>query len=168
MTKQVLIKKISRGFTLVELLVYMALMSIFLLVLLDIFTTTLNFKLSSESSSAISQDASYVLAKLSYDINNAESITTPAPGVTGSTLQLVTGGVSSTFSLSNGNLVKTIGGVSMSLNSLDTGFDSITFKNIGNAGGKPTVQIVFTIRGNIILAGGGTETKVINTTVGVR
>lgn len=39
--------KTNKGFTLVELLVYMGLLGIFLMVLLDIFVTTLNIKLGS-------------------------------------------------------------------------------------------------------------------------
>ena len=156
-----------KGFSLVELLVYMALMSIFLVVLLDVFTTTLNTRLSSESTSAISQDSRYILAKLAYDVNNADSVTAPALGVTGTTLQIVSSGQTSTYALSSGNLIKTSGSTSMSLNGKDTSLDNISFKNIGNAGGKPTIQVVYTLRSRIIQAK-GTETQTVNTTVGTR
>lgn len=156
-----------KGFTLVELLIYMALMSIFLLALLDIFTSTLNSKLSSESTSGLNQDSRYILAKLAYDVNNADSVALPTLGVTGASLQLIRTGVTSTYASASGNLVLTQGGVAMSLNGLDTGLDSLSFRNIGNPGGKPTIQVIYTLRSKIILPG-GTATASVNTTVGTR
>ena len=120
-----------RGFTIVELLIYMSLMGIFLIVLLDIFTTTINSKLASESTSALNMDSRYILSKFTYDINNADSVTVPVLGVTGSTLQLVNGGVTYTYASNSGNLTKTSGGVEMNLNGLDTELNSLSFKNIG-------------------------------------
>jgi len=160
--------KKQKGFTLVELLIYMALMSIFILVLLDVFTTTLNTKLASESTSGISQDSRYILSKLSYEINNADIITSPPLGSTSASLQLTASGSASTYGISSGNLVKTTGGVSMSLNGTDTMLDAISFKNLGNAGGKPTIQVIYTVRSKIIVQGGGTQTQTVNTTVGTR
>ena len=156
------------GFTIVELLIYMGLMAIFITVLLGIFTAALKTKLSSQSTSAISQDSRYILSKLSYDVNNADSVTSPALGVTGDSLQIVTLGSTGTYSLHNGNLVKTTGGVSANLNGIDTRLDSISFKNIGNPGGKPTIQVIYTLRSKIIIQGGGTEAQTINTTIGTR
>lgn len=77
-------------------------------------------------------------------------------------------GFANTYSLSDGNLVKTVDGVSMNLNGTDTQIDSISFKNIGNTDGKPTIQIIYTIRSKIIIQGGRTETQTINTTIGTR
>jgi type II secretory pathway pseudopilin PulG len=160
--------KLIGGFSLVELLIYMALMSIFLVVLLDIFTTTLNIKLASESTSALSSDSRYILSKLSYDINNADTIVYPSLGMAGASLQLTTSGSTVSYALGSGNLVKTVDGVSMNLNSIDTELDSISFKNIGSPGGKPTIQIVYTVRSKIVVQGRGTESQTINTTIGTR
>jgi hypothetical protein len=157
-----------RGFTIVELLIYMGLMAIFITVLLGIFTAALKTKLATQSTSSISQDSRYILSKLSYDVNNADSITSPALGVTSDSLQIVTSGSTGTYSLNNGNLVKTSGGISANLNGNDTQLDSISFKNIGNSGGKPTIQVIYTVRSKIIIQGGGTETQTINTTIGTR
>ena len=159
--------KIKNGFTLVELLVYMALMGMFLVVLLEIFTLTISTKLSSQSTSSLAYDGRYILSKLSYEIKHADSVLIPSLGVTASTLQLVSGGVASTYSLSSGNLIKTTAGNSQSLNGLDTNIDTITFKNIGNSGGKPTIQINYVISSKILVSGGN-QTQTISTTVGLR
>jgi Tfp pilus assembly protein PilW len=156
------------GFTIVELLIYMGLMAIFITVLLGIFTAALKTKLTTQSTSNISQDSRYILSKLSYDINNADSVTSPILGATNDSLQIVTSGSVSTYAINGGNLVKTADGVSANLNGMDTQLDSISFKNIGNPGGKPTIQIVYTVRSKIIIQGGGTETQTINTTIGTR
>jgi hypothetical protein len=89
-------------------------------------------------------------------------------GATSASLQIVTSGSASTYALNSGNLVKTSGGVSMNLNGIDTQLDSISFKNIGNPDGKPTIQVVYIVRSKIIVQGGGTEAQTINTTVGTR
>jgi type II secretory pathway pseudopilin PulG len=160
-------KKIQKGFSIVELLIYMALMSIFLLVLLDVFVTTLNVKLSSESTSAMSFDTRYIFSKLSHDIQNADSIVTPVLGETTSSLQFVSSGATVAYSLNGNNLERSVGGVSMSLNGTDTQVDSISFKNIGVGGGKPTIQINYIVRSKIVVSG-GTQTQTINTTIGTR
>jgi Tfp pilus assembly protein PilV len=156
------------GFTIVELLIYMGLMAIFITVLLGIFTAALKTKLTTQSTSNISQDSRYILSKLSYDINNADSVTSPILGATNDSLQIVTSGSVSTYAINGGNLVKTADGVSANLNGMDTQLDSISFKNIGNPGGKPTIQVIYTVRSKIIIQGGGTETQTINTTIGTR
>lgn len=157
----------QKGVTITELLIYLGLMSIFFMVLLDIFTTTLKTKLSSESTSAVNQDSRYILSKLSYDVNNTDSVASPARGSEGSTLQLVKGGVSSTYSISSGDLVLTTAGIPMKLNSLETSLDSISFKNLGNPGGKPTIQVVYTVRSKVVLSGAN-KTQSVDTTVGLR
>lgn len=156
-----------KGFTIVELLIYMSLMGIFLIVLLDIFTTTINSKLSGESTSVLNQDSRYILSKLSYDINNADSVVSPALGVTSSSLQTVQDGITYTYASSSGNFVKTASGVTMSLNGTDTYLDDLTFKNIGNVGGKSTIQINYTLHSKITVFN-GTSTQTTNTTVGLR
>lgn len=159
----------QKGTTVVELLVYLALLSIFLLVLLDIFTTTLDFKLQTESSSALNQDARYILAKLSYDLYNSDGITVPATlGSTSGTLQISSGGTANTYALdSDNNLIVTRGGVSTKMNGLDTKILNISFKRLGTPGEKPTIQVLFTIESKIEIKG-GSKTQDIQTTLGLR
>lgn len=162
-----IIKKLRQGFTIIELIVYMGLMGIFMVVLLEIFTLTLNTKLSSQSTSSIAYDGRYILSKLAYEIGNADSVVAPLLGSTSTSLQIVQSGVVSTYALDSGNLVKTTSGVSANLNGLDTSLNSLTFKNIGNSGGKPTIQITYNIESKIFVSGGN-ESQTITTTVGTR
>jgi len=142
----------SKGFTIVELIIYMALLTGFLLVLLDIFTTTLNFKLQSESTSALNQDARFILGSLNYNVYNAGSASVPSS----SKLSLDSG--ARVYELSSGDLLLN----SVKLNSLDTKVDSISFTKIGT-----TIRISYTLE-SLIVPPGAARTQTINTTLGLR
>ncbi len=144
--------KIHNGFTVVELLIYMALLTIFLLVLLDLFTTTLNFKLQSEATSALNQDSRSILGNLNYNIYNSGTATV----VSSSKLSLDSG--TKVYELSGNDLLLN----SVKLNSLDTKVDNITFTKIGQ-----TIRISFTLE-SLITTNGGPRTQTINTTLGLR
>lgn len=94
--------KISHGVTIIELLIYLALLTLFLTVLLDVFVTTLNFKLQSESTSALNQDARYIFERLSYDVYNSDSFAVPSA----SELDLTFGGNTVKYTVNSGNLVR--------------------------------------------------------------
>jgi hypothetical protein len=147
--------KMQKGVTIVELLVYICLLSIFMLVLVDVFVTILNSKLETESISTLNQDTRYIYSRLAYDIANADSATVPNPG----SLNLVTGGVSYNYSLdANGKLL--LNGVS--LNGLDTKVDDISFVEIGN-----TIKVSYTVE-SLVKLPSGEQTRIIETTVGLR
>jgi hypothetical protein len=163
------IKKINlqNGVTIIELVVYMGLMSIVLLLLLNIFVATLNTKLETESTSAVNQDTRYILSKLIYEINNADSVASPVLGASGTTLRIVKSGVSSTYQLTGDNFTITTGSTTLNLNGTDTSVSAINFKNIGNVSGKATVQVTYTVTSRITVDG-GMQSQTINTTVGTR
>lgn len=146
--------KLSKGTTIIELLIYLALLSIFLTVLLNIFVTTLDFKLSSESTSTLNQDTRFIFSKISYDVYNADSFTVP----NSLELNTVRGAVSTNYSLVNGDLMRN----SEKLNSLDTKIENISFTKIGN-----TVQVSYTLQSQFLLPG-GQRTQTVETTIGTR
>ena len=162
-------KWLNCGVTIVELLIYAALLGIFLTMLVNVFVTSLKFKLESESSSALNQDGRYILAKLSYDIYNADSVSQPLNyGDTSSSLVLVHDGVTNTYAVSGGNLFLTTGGTSAKMNGNDVSIQSISFKRIGDISGQPTIQILLTLQSNIQLAGVTVQTLSLETTAGLR
>lgn len=142
----------AAGFTIVELLVYMALLTVFLLILLDIFTTTLNFKLQSESFSTLDQDARYILGNFNYNIYNSGTATVPA----GSELNLDSG--AKIYQLVNGDLLLN----SVKINSLDTKVNSLSFTKIGQ-----TIKISLVLE-SLIVPQGGPKTETVDTTIGLR
>src|SRR5258708_14824797 len=68
----------ERGFTLVEMLIYMGIFSLMLIALTQIFTSIIDVQLESQSNGSVSQDGQYILSRLSYDISRAQDIATPS------------------------------------------------------------------------------------------
>src|SRR4051812_24567410 len=101
--KKIIVSKAA--FTLVELLIYSALMTIFMLVLTDIFTTTLRLQTETEASSSAEEDGRFILLRFIHDINAASAITTPATlGATSSTLAITVNSVAFMYRLNSGKL----------------------------------------------------------------
>lgn len=147
-------KNTQKGTTVIELLIYLALLAVFMTVLLDVFVTTLNLKLSSESTSSLNQDTRYIMSKISYDVFNADSITVPG----NTELDFVSGGITNKYTVIGGDLLLN----SVKLNGLDTKVGSISFTKIGS-----TVQVILTMQSQIQLPGGA-STQSVQTTVGLR
>jgi len=161
--------KFIKGFTLVELLIYMGLLSIILVVLSQIFGSILDAQLESEATSSVHRDGRFILSKLTYDVHRANSIVLPASlGASSTSLQLDISGIN-TYSLNNGNLELTDSLGTNNLNSGDTIVSNLTFTRIGNsvANAKNTVRIFYTVTSKVIRPK-GLETKDFQTTIGIR
>ena len=153
------------GFTLVEIILYMTLVSIFILVLTDIFAAILNVRTESEATSSVEQDARFILARFAYDINRASAIPTPANlGDSNPTLTFTAG---STYTYAISGIDLQLNGTS--LNSSETKVSSLSFKKMGNSGSgnKETISIQFTLTSKTQRPS-GPQTKTFNTTIGRR
>ncbi len=71
------LKKKQTGFTLVELLIYMGLLTIMVLIFTDIFTSIIDNQLGSENTSNVADDGRYIYSRFIYDVNRADSIVSP-------------------------------------------------------------------------------------------
>ena len=88
----------KKAMTVIELLVFMGILSVFLVILTQIFQQSLDVQLESSASSSVNLTGNFLLHRLEYDIRRASAITTPgAAGQTTSTLSLVIGGVTHTY-----------------------------------------------------------------------
>lgn len=156
-----------RGTTLIELLLYIGLLSIFLGVLTGLFGTAIDILLSTQSTSGVAIDSTYLLSRLKYDIQRAESVTIPSDlGSTSSTLTLVIGGIDYVYTLDgSGNLIYTNNLGTFSLNSYLANITQLTFTRIGNVGGiEPTIKIDMLIN-SLVHQSKGEESAQISTTV---
>ena len=162
-----LIRK-SQGVSYIELLLYMGLLSIFLLLITNIFISILDVQAESQSTSSVEQGGRFLISRLSYDMNRADLVTTPTSlGQTTNSLSLNIGGVSYTYSLSGSNLQLVNNNGTDSLNDSETSISNISFQRLGNSGGKDTIKIQFTITSRTVRSK-GSETKTFQTTVGRR
>ncbi len=160
--------KIKKGFTLVEILLYMALLSIFLITLVDILVSALDVQLESQATSAVDIDSRFISSRLNYDILRASAITTPANlGDTANSLVATIGGVNYTYSLSGGNLVLNDGSGGKNLNSSESTVAGISFQKLGSAGSKETIHVVYTLE-SVTLRASGKESRIIDTVFGRR
>lgn len=153
----------KRGFTLVELMLYMALMASILVVLTEVFLSVLSIQAESSEVSNIDIDGRYVLARMFYDVNRADDIVVPASlGQTGASAQLTIGGTNYTYGLgANEELTILQNGVSSKLTSPGTKISNLTFTRLGNVGGENSLMIKFKITS-------GTQSRNYQTSVALR
>ncbi len=157
------------GFTLIELILYMGLLSIFLVVLTDLLIQTLDVRTKSTAVTYVDSDAQYIQNRLQYDLRRASAVTSPATvGATASTLTMTIAGLSYSVASQSGNLVLTHAGVSQALNTSDTRLVSFSVTRIGNGTGNDTYQITTSLASVAILRGIPADSKTTVFTIGTR
>lgn len=163
-----LVSKMRKGFTIVELLIYMGVVSALFLVMTELFATIFDVKTESEATSSVEYDGRFILSRLIYDVSRSSAITTPASyGGSGSTLVLTIGGVANTYAVSGGVLQLTNGSGTDRLNGSETTFSNLVFQKVGSESADETVKISFTVS-SVTQRNNGFETRNFQTTVGRR
>lgn len=161
-------RRLCPGFTLVEMLIYLGLLSIFLLLMVDLFVAILNIRSESEVNGAVEQDSSFILSRIQYDLARADSIQEPAAlGVSGSRLRLTINGAAYIYDLTEGDLSLTDGTGIGNLNSSETSVSALSFLRTGNPGGKDLVRVSFTVSGKLLNARQN-KSKIIQASLGTR
>lgn len=137
----------KRGFTLIEILVYFALLSIILLIIVDLFLRISEASLESTAKSRVEAEGEYVLNKLTYDIRRADGINQPpTPGDSRSFLALVIDGdIYIYFTSGSTILIGRWPSEIYSLTGNSVSASPLTFTRIQNPGGEPTVRISFNL-----------------------
>lgn len=157
----------SAGFSLVELLLYLSLFSILILIILEIFITTLEIETRVWSDSVTAQDGQYVLTRIAYDIRRAEQIIQPADfGAAGSELRLEIEGQELVYEVVGDELILTDGGGSYHLLSSGTDVNGLSFTKIGSPQELESIEIDFQIGSPDEQLWG--ESRQYKTTVGMR
>ena len=142
---------LNSGTTLVELILYMGLLSIFIIILFNLFTAILSTQTRSAAVSLVQTNGNFLLTKLTADINRADSIVLPlAISASASSMVLKVGATDTTYAISNGRLVITDSSGSNNLNDSDTTISDFVVTKLGNVGGKPGLQMLFTITSNVV------------------
>lgn len=165
-TKKIL--KNQNGLTIVEMLIYMSLLSIMLIILTEMFVSILNLKADLNALSYNEQDSKYILSRFNADMNGAQNISVPASnGSTTSSMAIVKNGITHTYEVNGDNLQLTNNLGTFNLNSSETIIKNVTFKRIGN-NNKDTIQFKFTVESKQIRSGNRTESVNFQTTAGIR
>lgn len=157
-------RNIKNGFTLIEMLLVMGIMSILLVILTEVFGSIINTKLRSEAVTAVAQDSRYVLARLAYDISRSSAITSP----TGNTLALQIDGVSYVYQLDGSTLTLAVaGGDPQALTGVGTRITSLNFVRT-DLGLNQGVQISMVMHPTMVIPGTPDLGRQITTTIGTR
>jgi len=96
-------KKTNHGFSLLELLIYVAILSVLVVVVSNAFISLSKAKVQSEVRGEIHDSIRFAMDKIKLDIKNASSVINPSSG-TDSTLVVVVSGVNITYDVAGGFL----------------------------------------------------------------
>jgi type II secretory pathway pseudopilin PulG len=143
-------QKLSQtGFTLLELLLYVAIVGMLLLALAYFFVGTASTRIGGQIENDVNQQATFAMETITQTIRNSDSITAPAANVSGAqlTLAMTPSTVSPTiFALSSGVLtIKEGAGTVVPLTSSSVVVSNLTFSNASKASTPGSVQISFTM-----------------------
>lgn len=173
--KRYLTLKTQKGTSLIELLVYFALLSIVLLIATDLMLKSGEFSLEFSSKNNIQADGRFINNRLVNDIHQATTINTPANlGNIDSTLVLIIGNETHTYTLIGTDLQYTketpppeATTETANINSNLTKINSISFQRLGNTGGKNMIKITFEIE-DVKGKKGNPVNETFETMVGIR
>jgi type II secretory pathway pseudopilin PulG len=142
-------KDTQHGYTLVELLLYIALVGTLLTSVTYFFSLSVDSRVKNQSIAEVNDQGAAVMDRITQTIRNASSVTSPVPGTTASSLTLVvpTGALSPTvFNLNSTTLQITEGANSaVALTSDEVQVTNLTFKNLTRTGTNANIQISFTL-----------------------
>ncbi|MDO8270097.1 MAG: hypothetical protein Q7T54_05525 [Candidatus Levybacteria bacterium] len=145
----------------------MGLLITLIVIFTEIFASITDLQLSSKNTSNVADDGRYIYSRFIYDVNRAESISTPInEGETTNTLSLIINGDSYNYTLANGVLSITDPTGSYALNGYGSQVVGLSFTKIGT-GANSTVRINFTVNG-IVTKQGLSDQQSFQTTAGLR
>lgn len=137
------------GYTLIELLLYIVVISTLLTSITYFFGITIEARAKNQTIAEVNDQGALAMDYITQTIRNASSITTPAPAGSAASLTLVvpTGSLSPTiFDLSGTTLrVKEGTGAAIPLTSNDIRVTGLTFRNLTRPSTPGNVQITLTL-----------------------
>lgn len=156
-----------KGFTIIELVVYMGTLAIFLTIITQVFASILDVRTRTEATSSLEQDSRYILSRLLYDIQRAQAISEPnSLGDTSIRLIVTIDGMPHTYQLQGNDFTLTDDTGTYSLNSSGTIVSGLNFQRLGAAlTGRNTIRVNLTVT-SVSTATVTRETKNIQTTIG--
>lgn len=160
----------QKGVTIIELLLYMAILAVLLTILTSIFVSALDVQSESQATSSVEQDGNYILARLAYDIHRAQSINIPVTnGTTNDNFKIVINGMNYTYIVdANNNLILTDNSGINNLNNYGTSVSDFSVQRLGNVGGvENSLKINFTLTSRTKRIS-GFETKDFQTNLSLR
>lgn len=139
----------KKGFTLVEMLLYLAVLSIVVLAFSSFLFLSYTSRVKAAAIAEIEQQGSQTMSLITQNIRNAASITAPATGVSASSLTLTeyTGANSPTVFDQSGSTLRITEGVTAAVNLTSNRVivSNLSFQNLSRLSTPGVVQIKFTL-----------------------
>lgn len=143
--------KLNSGTTFIEILLYIALLSIVIIFITDIILQTLSFMIEARNISYLDSDARFINTKIRNDIRRADSITTPEViGQIATTVSFVYEGENYTYSLNNGALEITDPSGTYRINSDQTTVSDFSVQNASYNSGSPTLNFTIILQSRTV------------------
>jgi prepilin-type N-terminal cleavage/methylation domain-containing protein len=166
--------KPTRGFTLIEVLIYLALFAILMGGAVVAAYNLFEAATHGGTRTMLQEESDFLLAKVEWALGGAQAVTAPGTGTTGSTLSVVKWDTSVgnpiVFSLNNGNLLMSRGSNAPTiLNNTNVVVSKITFThNAGSGDGINPESVVTAITLTTHTSNGFTLSRAATTTVYIR
>lgn len=157
----------STGFSLIELVMSMGILAIIISVLMGVFGSIIDVSLESRSASGLDQDARFIVARLTYDMQRANRIITPINPSTipENTLTIDIGSINYSYRLDgSGNLVLENNLGTNQLNSSTVEVSNLSFQRLGVGDETDTIQVKLNLTSKIKKQS-GFESKSVQTTL---
>ena len=142
-------KNNSKGFSILELLLYVVIASTMLLVISTFMNTLVESRVKNTTINEVEAQGAKLMDYMLESIRNSEAVNSPAAGASAASisLQKETGAVDPTvFSLLSGVLHITEGvGTPVALNNSEIQITSLNFENLAKTGTSDTVRVSFTV-----------------------
>lgn len=161
--------KNRNSFTIIELLIYMGILSVILMVFIDLFVSLTRIRTENESISNVQQDSSYLISKFMYDIHQAKTVSLPLhPPSQSNVLSMIVNGTTYSYSVDGANnLIMSDGSTNYQLNGYDTTVPSILFTRLGQNDIHDVIKINFTVTSRVKNPAGN-ESQSYETIIGLR
>ncbi len=157
---------LSPGYSLIEVLVYTFLLSIFLLLLSQLFIAVKEINAHSASLVGLQKNTRQVLTELTKNLREASSVALPVPGGTSESLSLNSGAI--VYQVEEGILTKTVSGETLSDTTPEVTILDPEFTYMAEATQTAAVKIYLTIESNYLLSNGRRLSQPLETTVSLR
>ncbi len=138
--------KKDKGFTLVELILYVVIAGVVLLVISIFFMNLVTSRIKNETVSEVEFQGTQVLQMITQNIRNAEEVSSPIKGETSSSLAIIKEGENITFGLDDGVIyIQEASGDPVNLTNKRVLASSLLFENVGKENAPESIRISFTL-----------------------
>lgn len=140
----------KQGFTLVELLLFLALFSALTVILSSIFMTALETQLSIGTRTSLDVQRDFIERRILYDLRNASNVSIPSEyDTTSQALELTVDGVSHVYSVVDNRLVLTKDSNSLFLTDDSISVSSVDVQLQGESADNPIVSVAIVFEGSV-------------------